>query len=313
MSSLLSNNAAVLVRCVSCGRNFETRQFGRVGCPICHRELYIDPPEGYAILPEPEPPALEPRDLSPRQSVFTGPPEDHSDPYQDSGPSPDSLEELLVQREQLDQNTLAFIPPWETKHGNILERFFQTMRMVLFAPGLFFSHLASGRIRRPLVFGWIVCTIAVFFFSMYLLWFLEQNPAKIQAELFKVLPDADVQSLLYTALAGSPLFGLMSVVFWSLLYHLGVVLTTQQNQGFKATFRATAYALAPLSLAFIPIIGFLLGSTWSLGLRIFALAHVHHMNPGRAVLAVMLPSICMYLLMHFLPQSVSFLLKLTLI
>ena len=297
----MSNDAAVLVRCASCGRNFETRQFGRLGCPVCHRELYIDPPEGYAILPLPatEPPGLNPQDLS--------------DPYQQSSPRPDSLEELIPLREELDQDARAFVPPWETPHGNILGRFFQTARMVLFTPGLFFSHLATGRIRRPLLFGWIVCTFAVFFFSMYLLWFLEQNPEKVQAELLRYLPAADAQSLLYTAIAGSPIFGLMSVVLWSLLYHLGVVLTTQQNQGFKATLQATAYALAPLSLAFIPFIGFLIGSTWSLGLRIFALAHVHRMNPGRAVLAVMLPSICMYLLMHFLPQSLSFLLKLTLI
>jgi len=158
--------------------------------------------------------------------------------------------------------------------------------------------------RRALSFGWIVCTLAVAFFALYGLWQLGQNEeelirnAELGTEEQRRQLVETVRSSLLMSLFGSPLFGLINVMFSSVLYHLGIKLASDSNQGFCATFRATAYGFAPLLLVAVPFVGYLIGGMWSLILQVIALSQVHETSPARAALAVLLPVTAMLLLLY---------------
>ena len=82
-----------LVRCAGCGHNFETERFGRLTCPICRAQIWLEPPPGWQ--PPAEPPAAGERsgDETPapsEQAIDTdaGPATESAGPDEDEPPVP---------------------------------------------------------------------------------------------------------------------------------------------------------------------------------------------------------------------------------
>jgi hypothetical protein len=262
----------VLVRCASCGRNFETDRYGKQTCPICGAEIALESPEGEPV-PVPDP-----------------------DPEDVPVPVPETVPEI-------PQVKLEILPAWEVPGKSLILRFFATLRQVLSAPSLLFYGLKIGNFGRALSFGWILCTLAVFFSVLYSLWSLDRDPQAILRNLqipAGTNPQEIIDALrgrLMTGLYTSPLLGLLNLFVSALLYHLGVWLLAKKNRGFLATFRATAYACAPLILAVIPFIGLLIGGLGTIALQVLALSAVHRIPPLRAGVAVILPTLALLLLL----------------
>ncbi|HUU00190.1 MAG TPA: YIP1 family protein [Myxococcota bacterium] len=298
----------VLARCVSCGRNFETRETGQIACPACHTEIFLETPAGAEF--EDDPPA-EPSEAS--SPVSTAAPAAPAEPVtepvteeeEQHQPSIDDIQALLQLRNTMQAaEDRTFRPAWEAGDGNPAGRLIKTIKQIFSNPNRFFHELALEGVWRPLLFAWIICSLAVLFFAIYGLWQLNRNAATLMNSL-SLPPGEDPQqvieslrtSLLF-ALYGSPIFGLINVLLSAGLYHLGIRLATERNAGLAATFRATAYGFAPLLLAAIPFIGHLVGGLWSLLLQIVALAHVHRVTMSRATVAVLLPVTGVMLLLY---------------
>jgi hypothetical protein len=286
----------LLVRCAGCARNFETRRTGRLRCPICRTEIWLEPPPGQApdraedaapetpspappARPEPPPAAVHPADA----------PEPH--PGADAPAPPDAPLADVARPSPLAE----VVPIWESGPGRAPGRFVATCRQILTNPPRFFHGLQVDRLGNSWTFAWLLCSLAAVFVSLYGLWNLESSEAAL-LEALRAQPDtkpeeavALLRSLFTFGLWAAPLLGLANVWGTALLIHLGVVLTNREHRGFKATFRATAYGFAPLILVVVPVIGQLVGSLWSIVLQVVAIAHVHRLSPGRAALAVLVP------------------------
>lgn len=267
----------VLVRCANCGRNFETERFGRQTCPICGVEVVLEGPEGNPP-PSPDPVPVPDADV------------------------PDA--EVPAPEPAVPQAELEFDPAWEVPGAGLIRRFFSTLRQVLSAPSLFFYGLKVEKVGRALSFGWILCTLAVFFSMLYSLWSLDRDPQALLQNI-QIPPDvgatpgeilAAVRSRLLLGLYASPLLGLLNLFLSALLYHLGVWLLAKRHRGFAATFRATAYGCAPLLFCMVPFIGLLLGGLGTIALQVLALSAVHRLPPLRAGVAVILPTLAVLLL-----------------
>jgi hypothetical protein len=270
----------ILVRCASCGRNFETNHFGRQTCPICGAEIDLDPPED---IPEPGAPRAPRAPRVPRVSQ--------------PSPQPEGVPEI-------PQAKLEIVPAWEVDGAGLLRRFFGTLRQILSAPSLLFYGLKVDTMGRAVSFGWIICTLAVFFSTLYSLWSLDRDPQALLQNI-QIPPDAGVtpeeilaavRSRLLFGLYASPLLGLLNLFLSALLYHLGIWLLSRKHRGFVATFRASAYGCAPLLFCLLPFIGLLLGGLGTIALQILALSAVHRLSPIRAGVAVILPTLAVLLL-----------------
>jgi hypothetical protein len=272
----------LLVRCASCGRNFETERYGKQPCPICGAEIELESPEGEAI-PDPDP-------------VPDPDPEAVPVPAPVPVPVPETVPEVPHVK-------LEIVPAWEVPGTNIVTRFFATLRQVLSAPSLLFYGLKISNFGRALSFGWILCTLAVFFSMLYSLWSLDRDPQAILRNLqipAGTNPQEVIDALrarLMVGLYTSPLLGLLNLFISSMLYHLGVWLLAKKHRGFLATFRATAYGCAPLIIAVIPFIGLLIGGLGTIALQVLALSAVHRLPPLRAGVAVILPTLALLLLL----------------
>ena len=284
----------VLVRCASCGRNFETERYGKQTCPICGAAIELEAPEGNV---EPEPGGSQPSSQSegePEPEVVPAPVPGGSQPSSQSEGVPETVPEV-------PQVKLEILPAWEVPGKSLITRFFATLRQILSAPSLMFYGLKINNFGRALSFGWILCTLAVFFSALYSLWSLNRDPQAILNNLQipagtnpQQIIDA-LRSQLLLGLYTSPLLGLFNLFVSALLYHLGVWLLARKHRGFLATFRATAYGCAPLILFVIPFIGLLIGLLGTIALHVLALSAVHRMPPLRAAVAVILPSLALFL------------------
>jgi len=291
----------VLVRCANCGRNFETGNTGRIECPACHTEIFLETPAGAELEAET---FAEPEEASsPAAPSESAEPEPEEEELQQ--PTMEDIQRLLQLRNTMQAaEARTFHPAWETADGNLFSRMIKTTKQIFSNPNRFFHELAIEGVWRPMLFAWIICSLAVFFFAIYGLWQLNRNATTLMNSLS--LPPGEnpqqvIESLrtsLLFALYGSPIFGLVNVLLSAGLYHLGIRLATERNAGLTATFRATAYGFAPLLLAAVPFIGHLVGGLWSILLQIVALAHVHRVTMSRASVAVLLPVTGVMILMY---------------
>lgn len=318
----MGSNDPILVRCAGCKWNFETRTFGKLECPLCHQEIWIEPPPGYEAAPatpdEAPPPATEEPEPAPAgEGPSDREPEDDASAPQDEEPSGDTepasgrdepplgvVLKMLEEKMRARREGAGVVrPAWVAGAGNVFSRFTATTRQVLAGPTRFFAGLRIESTRGAWTFGWIVCTLAVALFAVYQLWQFDGNRAAIVEMLRVRSPDVDPQrfletfhTLLVISLYGAPVLGLVNLFATAALYHLGILLSGRDHRGFAATLHATAYGFTPLLLTAVPVIGHLVGGLWSLIVQAVGLARVHRVANARGALAVTVPLLLIMLL-----------------
>ncbi len=318
----------LLVRCVSCGRNFETRRAGRLTCPVCKTQIWLDPQPGLELVESEEPvsdsePVANPTTVDELRPAPGGEPDPLEEEHPGDDPAAAATEEKLSDAdEELSAEALkrlaelqqrlkgetSFIPAWQLRDEGLFGRFWTTIKQVYGNPSAFFASIEPKSTRGALSFGWIVCTWAVAFFGIYGLWQLSQagpeqleqlRQAAAQSGAKDMKPEELIETLrgmFMVSLFASPLLGILNVFVTAGLMHLGVMLVAERHRGFAATFHATAYGFVPLLLVAIPFVGHLIGGLWSVVLQVIAVGQVHRMGPGRAALAVLMPVTGMMLL-----------------
>jgi hypothetical protein len=286
----MEKNTHILVRCAGCDHNFETRRYGQQSCPICHAQVMLPAPEGVILPPEettPEPP----------------PPESSASKYLTSTPAT-SLDNPI--EGDAGSKLKEFIPAFESGERGYIGGFIQTIKEIVGSPATFFVRVRVGKpgVAKVLLFGGILCTVALNFSVLYFLLILSRNQQAflnaLEGKLAGISPEDYlnlIKTILYWLIYLSPLIGFAYLILCAAMYHLVVVITTNKNRGFAATVRATAYGFTPLLLLAIPYIGQLLGGMWTLALQVIALSQVHRMGPWRAALVVLLPIAALLLLL----------------
>lgn len=222
-----------LVRCAGCGHNFEADRFGRLTCPICRAQIWLEPPPGWeppdeapasAERPSEGPPATsgqaaaagsgpEPADTAEAEPSAPGgepagegepaaadgeqqaPPSDEQ-PREPTPPEMEALRRLLAAGRNLVQRPEEQPPPWESGAPGPVRRFGATVRQVFTQPSLFFARLPSGGLGRPFLFGWLIGTLGVACFALNGLWQLD---ASRQETLEALRAGADGETAAMTA------------------------------------------------------------------------------------------------------------------
>lgn len=94
----------------------------------------------------------------------------------------------------------------------------------------------------------------------------------------------------------SPFIGMISLGFYVLFTHLGVVLFVRSGRPMGVTARSLCYVAAPLVFNIIPFIGWAVSFFWTLYLAIVAVQQTHRTTGGRAFAAVLVPPLLVWFL-----------------
>ena len=171
--------------------------------------------------------------------------------------------------------------------GGILE----TLRRVLFAPNLFFEVMPlGGGLGRPLAFALLMGAIQLVVQSMWEIIGVTQ-PAAVEG-----MEMAGGWTSLVFGLIAFPLFATVVMFVASGFYHLLLMLMGSAKGGFEATFRAGAYANAPIVLGLFPMptleiqyAWMLVATVWGVLITIIGWKHLHKSTYTRVIPAAVIP------------------------
>jgi hypothetical protein len=178
--------------------------------------------------------------------------------------------------------------PWESGEG-FIAAFLRTTQEVLFSPTKFFKKVAAGQgYWSPFIFAMIAGIIG---FGVALLWqwlFLSgMLPPQIRSVTTYSL-------FLVFAVISIPFWIAFSIVVGSAIIHLCVMIVGGNRKGFQATFRALSYSHSAMLFDIVPVIGGFVGGIYFLILAILGVREGHEISTGKAVLAVLLPVIVIF-------------------
>jgi hypothetical protein len=186
-------------------------------------------------------------------------------------------------------------PPWEHRAElGFFPAAWQTVKNVLIAPGPTFENMnREGGLGTPLLFNVIFATLGSlaafvyqFLFNTGMQSFLPpeaQNPAH-QAGFGLGVTIAVAIFMPFLIVIGS--------FVGSGILHLSLMICSGAKQPFETTFRTYCYVQGSSNLLqIIPLCGGLASIIWGIVSTCIGIARTHEIGTGRAVLAVLLPSV----------------------
>ena len=183
--------------------------------------------------------------------------------------------------------------PWEHRaETGFIGGLFETVRMVLLEPKAAFATMKqTGGLGAPLFFFVLLATLGgaagVFYQSVYSS--LESAATPEQQAVAAIFSSTAAIGMTIMLL---PLF-LAAFAFVSAgLVHLALIVVGGAKRPFEATFRVACYAGGSTAvLQLLPVCGTVASSIWNFVCMIVGLSEVHGISKGRAIIAVLLPSI----------------------
>ena len=94
----------------------------------------------------------------------------------------------------------------------------------------------------------------------------------------------------------SPLWLLIGLYLVAAVVHVVLLVVRGANQGYGATLRVFGYSAGPQLFTIVPFIGPAVGGVWSLVITVIGLREAHRTSTGKAVTAVLVPTIFLLLL-----------------
>lgn len=171
--------------------------------------------------------------------------------------------------------------PWEDPEATFFGALLRTWVLCLFEPERFFAAIdREGALARPLLYFLVVAAVFGFF---SLLW-----QTVIQTTIGLPMAGRGEAELLLSFFI-TPFAFLLFLVVGGTAVHLGARLLGQGPRSVKATYRVLCYAVSPLLLTVVPVVGNLVAPGWSLVVVVLGIRETHRLNTGRAVIAVLAP------------------------
>jgi len=177
--------------------------------------------------------------------------------------------------------------PWEDRARiGWLRALYETVGAMLLAPRTFFR-------RMPLVGGWL--SPASYLVIMGGVSLLCVGLREYVLLLFRGQPQVTARTFL-TVLAFTGATGATTLVLYTGVLHLMVLLVGGAAPRMQTTARVVAYASTALLLSIIPQIGMYLSGLWLTVLTVIGLREAQELSTARAVVAVLTPGFVFYML-----------------
>ncbi|WP_319583824.1 YIP1 family protein [uncultured Pseudodesulfovibrio sp.] len=208
---------------------------------------------------------------------------------------PDPMQSDFAAGDDSEEAPMQVPPPFEQldRYG-FFHGLFLTLKLVLISPRLFFSVMPVGNgLSKPLTFAILVSMI--------------QTVVQYAWGIVGLTPGMDVtaqglQAVPYDATNGlfelllTPAIVALSLFAISGFYHLILSVLKSSNKGFEGSFRAVAYAYAPMMTGIIPMFtaNFMAGwmlfnAIWGLVLTAIGLKYIHKASYTKIVAVLLIP------------------------
>jgi hypothetical protein len=177
--------------------------------------------------------------------------------------------------------------PWEREDASFPADLFASWMECMTHPADFFRRLDPDvPFARPLIFFlvfWILgsglgAASSVAFMGDFYAWFYGAQGIDGPSAMWQLV-----------GFFLSPFTGLVSLGFYVLFTHLGVVLFVRSGRPIGVTSRGLCYVAAPLVVNIVPLLGWVVSFFWTIWLAIIAVKHTHRTTGGRAFSAVVVP------------------------
>jgi len=184
--------------------------------------------------------------------------------------------------------------PWEQRaERGFLAALLETIRMVLLEPTKAFQAMPKvGGLGAPLFFFVLCATVGGVAGLVYQMVLTAVNPQAGSPEQRMV-----AEALASTAALGGTIM-VLPFVFAALAFvsaaltHLALMIVGGAKKSFEATFRVVCYAGgATAVLQLLPVCGALAAWVWNILATVTGLSEVHGISKGRALAAVLLPTV----------------------
>lgn len=190
----------------------------------------------------------------------------------------------------------ATVNPWEQRETlGTWNALLAAAKQSLFEPTAYFAGTPrEGGLTGPLYYGAIFATLGIAFGQLWNL-LMQLASAGLTAASGE---EAAVQTAMMQgginvvfaviAILFSPVGAVLGLFVTSAFAHLGLLIVGGARRGFETTFRAVAYAQAPMGLAVVPFIGGIVGGLWTVGNAIIGLKEMHEIEWWQAIVGYLL-------------------------
>ena len=188
-------------------------------------------------------------------------------------------------------------PPWEQRAQlGFAKAMWETFRGVLLNPAQTFSTMKrEGGFGAPLLYNVILGSvggIAGLAFQFALGFGMGNVTGDGPGAEAPALPALFSQGMLVIGAVLMPAFVILGAFVYGGVLHLSLMVCQGAKQPFETTFRVYNYAAgSTAALQLVPFCGAYVGGIWFLVSTCIGIARSHEINGGRAVLAVLLPSV----------------------
>lgn len=236
-----------------------------------------------------------------------GDPDDHrQDASQDQQPVPgwtgefnedfpDPMQADLADGNEDQEASMQVPPPFEQldRYG-FFHGLFLTLKLILLSPRLFFSVMPVGNgLSKPLTFAILVSMIQTV--VQYAWGVVGLTPGmNVTAQGIQAVPYDATNGLFELML--TPAIVALSLFAISGFYHAILSVLKSGNKGFEGSFRAVAYAYAPLMTGIIPMFSanfmagwMLMNAVWGLVLTAIGLKYIHKTSYTKIVAVLLIP------------------------
>lgn len=187
--------------------------------------------------------------------------------------------------------------PWEERSRvGFVEALIQTVRLLVTDPNEAFSRMRpDGDLTSPMLFGILVSWVSMLL-SQFWSFLLSSSfrgafgGAEGLEELFRTPSVPELVGLFVLW----PVIFVVIVFIGSAIVHLCLLLVgamERSEQGFEGTVKVYLYSTVAWLAMIVPFVGGLVATLWSLVLQVLGYATVHRTSQGRALIAVLIPTI----------------------
>lgn len=207
---------------------------------------------------------------------------------------PDPMQDDMASDEE-EQSGVLVPPPFEQldRYG-FFRGFYLTIKLILTSPRLFFSVMpVGGGLAKPLTFT-ILLTMIQGFIQYF--WGMAGLSTAVGPEGADTMAGVSNTLAPVLMLLFMPAFIAAGQFIISGIYHVLMILMRADNQGFEGTFRALAYANAPIILGLFPmpipeveIAWMCIAAVWGLFLTITGLRYIHRTSYAKVIPVTLIP------------------------
>ena len=216
--------------------------------------------------------------------------------------------DCVAKREQVEKT--GFVSLY---NQGFVESFVFRLKTLLFRPTQFFAMpYATEPGWHAYLFAVLCYTIGGMFSLAYDFLLVQTEGQSAMDKMYQVFSQMGIEMVRMSpgaefaiTTATLPFGAIINIVLFSLLLHLGLVVTGRPIMGLAGTMRVVAYSYAAYALMLIPVVGAMVAVFWQLGIVILGVATLHRMTVVRAALATFMPLAMMLIFISILVVALA--------